>query len=406
MPVTGSIEPRIDRLSREHHRRSGPEEEGGGGWRERSRSPPPTSPQRRPSPREARRIEATRAHEPWVGGGGGGPLSDLSVEQMDRLEHLLSGSPPRAPSPGGGSMAKIEAWMVSMENRVAATESRLERELDQVAGRLEEVGRQQDEQTAAAQAVTAQLGTLSETVRQLGDQLSYHQLDQEGTVVATLGDVEEVATEVESRLRADFQQQNGAGLPQLAEQQMRAVSKLQASMQRQLEATQSSVRQMQDDLSMPAQLRIQAAAPPAEPPAPAEDEAAMRTSRRSMRLSLSSESDAEEAVAAAVSAATEGMETGGDAASASPREVIVMVEDSQNEGRITLAAIHTGHSVLQLKQVLAAKLKIPVEAQRLYFNDTLLEDTTAEGDEEGAVVPLGKKGISTGSIVRLERRVS
>ena len=55
---------------------------------------------------------------------------------------------------------------------------------------------------------------------------------------------------------------------------------------------------------------------------------------------------------------------------------------------------------------LAAKLKIPVEAQRLYFNDTLLEDTTAEGDEEGAVVPLGKKGISTGSIVRLERRVS
>ena len=73
------------------------------------------------------------------------------------------------------------------------------------------MGRQQDEQTAAAQAVTAQLGTLSETVRQLGDQLSYHQLDQEGTVVATLGDVEEVATEVESRLRADFQQQNSAG---------------------------------------------------------------------------------------------------------------------------------------------------------------------------------------------------
>ena len=47
-----------------------------------------------------------------------------------------------------------------------------------------------------------------------------------------------------------------------------------------------------------------------------------------------------------------------------------------------------------------------MEAQRRYFNDTLLEDTTAEGDEEGAVVPLGKKGISTGSIVRLERRVS
>ena len=33
------------------------------------------------------------------------------------------------------------------------------------------------------------------------------------------------------------------------------------------------------------------------------------------------------------------------------REVIVMVEDSQNDGRITLASIHTSQTVLHLKEV-------------------------------------------------------
>jgi hypothetical protein len=33
------------------------------------------------------------------------------------------------------------------------------------------------------------------------------------------------------------------------------------------------------------------------------------------------------------------------------REVIVMVEDSQNDGRITLASIHTSQTVLNLKEV-------------------------------------------------------
>ena len=51
-------------------------------------------------------------------------------------------------------------------------------------------------------------------------------------------------------------------------------------------------------------------------------------------------------------------------------------------------------------QVVGGKLKIPVEAQRLYFGDVLLQDS------EGSEKELSEWGISTGSIVRLERRMN
>lgn len=54
------------------------------------------------------------------------------------------------------------------------------------------------------------------------------------------------------------------------------------------------------------------------------------------------------------------------------------------------------------QQVVAAKLKIPVGSQRLFFGDTLLEDD----DGSGKAKPLSEWGISTGSIVRLERVVA
>ena len=52
-------------------------------------------------------------------------------------------------------------------------------------------------------------------------------------------------------------------------------------------------------------------------------------------------------------------------------------------------------------QVVAAKLKIPVGSQRLFFGDTLLQDD--DGSEN--TKDLSQWGISTGSIVRLDRRV-
>ena len=53
------------------------------------------------------------------------------------------------------------------------------------------------------------------------------------------------------------------------------------------------------------------------------------------------------------------------------------------------------------RQVVATKLKIPMGSQRLFFGDTLLED----GDGSGKAKDLSEWGISTGSIVRLERLV-
>ena len=52
-------------------------------------------------------------------------------------------------------------------------------------------------------------------------------------------------------------------------------------------------------------------------------------------------------------------------------------------------------------QVVAAKLKIPVSSQRLFFGDTLLQDNDGSGNTK----TLSQWGISTGSIVRLDRRV-
>ena len=52
-------------------------------------------------------------------------------------------------------------------------------------------------------------------------------------------------------------------------------------------------------------------------------------------------------------------------------------------------------------QVVAAKLKIPVSSQRLFFGDTLLQDNDGSGNAKD----LSQWGISTGSIVRLDRRV-
>jgi|EP01044_Picomonas_judraskeda_P024862 hypothetical protein len=58
-------------------------------------------------------------------------------------------------------------------------------------------------------------------------------------------------------------------------------------------------------------------------------------------------------------------------------------------------------SPLLAPQVVAAKLKIPVGSQRLYFGDTLLQDNDGSGNAKD----LSQWGISTGSIVRLDRRV-
>jgi len=43
-----------------------------------------------------------------------------------------------------------------------------------------------------------------------------------------------------------------------------------------------------------------------------------------------------------------------------------MVEDSQNDGRITLASIHTGHTVVELKEV-----RIPSHRNQQTTEDTL-----------------------------------
>ena len=49
------------------------------------------------------------------------------------------------------------------------------------------------------------------------------------------------------------------------------------------------------------------------------------------------------------------------------REVIVMVEDSQNDGRITLASIHTSQTVLHLKEV-----SLRCQGQQALFNERTL----------------------------------
>jgi hypothetical protein len=55
-----------------------------------------------------------------------------------------------------------------------------------------------------------QLESMAEAVRDVREQMSRHQLDDEGTVLASLTDVEEVAAEVQQRLRAEQERAKAA----------------------------------------------------------------------------------------------------------------------------------------------------------------------------------------------------
>jgi hypothetical protein len=219
--------------------RGGPEEmSGGGGWRGQSppqgqgrtgRSPSPharvvpRSPPRLPpqatalsssGPLERPNFSAPNPAAVSAGGGGGGggvgsagggQLLELSAEQWARLDQLLSIT--RAPSPArsssNGVSPQMEAWCLAMENRVAAAESRIEVERSELAEGLGELGRHQAEQANVLAGMGEQLDSMAETVREICEQMSHHQLDQESMVLASLTDVEEVAAEVQQRLRAE-----------------------------------------------------------------------------------------------------------------------------------------------------------------------------------------------------------
>lgn len=90
-----------------------------------------------------------------------------------------------------------------MENRVAAAENRIETERDALKEGLGELGRHQAEQANVLAQMGEQLESMAGAVRDVREQMSRHQLDQEGTVLASLTDVEEVAAEVQQRLQAE-----------------------------------------------------------------------------------------------------------------------------------------------------------------------------------------------------------
>lgn len=209
--------------------RGGPEELGeAGSWRGqspqsrqnrgRSQSPHvvPRSPPRTSQQATARSTTAVlerpnfSAPNPAASAGSGGrsQLLELSAEQWSRLEQLLS-TPSRTSSSPAVS-PQMEAWCLEMEDRVAAAEDRIDNERSDLQEGLGELGRHQAEQANVLARMGEQLESMAEAVRDVREQMSRHQLDDEGTVLASLTDVEEVAAEVQQRLRAEQERAKAA----------------------------------------------------------------------------------------------------------------------------------------------------------------------------------------------------